>query len=198
MRLIFLIFIILILIFLFFKFNYQKMKYVKCDIDNNFYLVRDLPNKIIAVNMLGTIKKNINILVDYLDEHKDTKYKENKLYITRLKKRLYNINIVENTGIGRDTSYTINKGDELVLCLRSRVKYDEFHDINLIQYVVLHEISHVASPFYEPKYNNHGPIFKKIFQFITSVAIELGLYNKIEFNKQPAEYCGITINDSII
>ena len=198
MRLIFLIFIILILIFLFFKFNYQKMTYVKCDIDNNFYLVRDLPNKIIAVNMLGTIKKNINILVDYLDEHKDTKYKENKLYITRLKKRLYNINIVENTGIGRDTSYTINKGDELVLCLRSRVKYDEFHDINLIQYVVLHEISHVASPFYEPKYNNHGPIFKKIFQFITSVAIELGLYNKIEFNKQPAEYCGITINDSII
>ena len=39
--------------------------------------------------------------------------------------------------------------------------------------------------------------FKKIFTFITSVATDTGLYNKIDFDAKPEEYCGIHINKSI-
>lgn len=198
MRLIFLIIIIFIVLILFFKINYSKMTYVKSTIDNKYYLVRDLSDKLIACNMLAKIKENINKLILYLDENKDTKYKEYKIYIDRLKTRINNVNISENSGKGSDTSYSVNKGDELVLCLRSKINYNEFHNVNLIYYVVLHEISHIASPVYESEYNNHGPIFKKVFGFLTNIALELDLYHKIDFDKKSEEYCGIYINQSII
>ena len=104
----------------------------------------------------------------------------------------------ENNGKGKETSYSVNKGDELVICLRSKVDYDKFHNINVIEYVVLHEISHIASPIYEENYNNHGPIFKKTFAFIANVASDAGYYKKIDFKNNPTEYCGIIINESII
>lgn len=198
MRLIILIIIIFIVLILFFKINYNKMTYIKSTIDNKYYLVRDLPDKLIACNMLAKIKENINKLILYLDENKDTKYKEYKIYIDRLKTRINNANISENSGKGSDTSYSVNKGDELVLCLRSKINYNEFHNVNLIYYVVLHEISHIASPVYEAEYNNHGPVFKKVFSFLTNIALELDLYQKIDFNKKSEEYCGIYINQSII
>jgi hypothetical protein len=171
------------------------MTYVKATLDGNYYLVRDLSDKLIAANMLAKIKQDIFNLVAYLDKNKE-KFKEYDLYIDRLKNRIKNVNISENTGRGSDTSYSINKGDELVLCLRSKISY-QFHDLNLIVYVMLHEISHIASPKYEEEYNNHGPLFKKIFNFMTTSAIDLGMYNKIDFDKQPMEYCGMHINKSI-
>jgi len=198
MRLIFLIIIIFTIIFIIYKWNYSKMIYIKSTIDNNFYRVRDLPDKQIAANMLATIRTNIIKFVDYMDANKDTLYKDYKENIIRLKSKIELVIFSENNGKGKDTSYSVNKGDELVLCLRSKVNYDKFHDTNIIYYVVLHEISHIASPSYEENHNNHGPIFKKIFSFITSVAIEQGYYKKIDFNKNPEEYCGITINDSIV
>ena len=174
------------------------MTFVKSSIDNNFYLVRDLPDKLIAANMLAKIKLNIIELIDYLDKNKDTKYKEYNINIERLKSKINYVIMSENNGNGKETSYSINKGDELIICLRSKINYDKFHDTNIIQYVVLHEISHISSTVYEESYNNHGPIFKKIFAFITNVAIEKGYYNKVNFNNNPAEYCGITLTDSIV
>ena len=174
------------------------MTYVKSDIDNKFYIVRDLHDKQIACNMIASIKKNIIILINYISQHKNDKYKDYNTNIERLENRIYNVNISENPNKNKDTSYSINKGDELVLCLRSKSSLDTFHTNNLIFYVVLHEISHIASPFYEPSFNGHGPQFKRVFGFLTEVAIELNLYNKIDFNKKSEEYCGMYITDSII
>ena len=174
------------------------MTFIKSDIDNEYYMVRDLTNKRQACNTIATMKQKVNILIDHLYEKKDTDYKDYRDNIIRLKQRVYNITISENNGRGKETSYSVNKGDELVLCLRSKSQWDQFHDNNLIFYVVLHELSHIASPTYEPEYNNHGPVFKKIFAFITTVAINIGLYQKINFNQKAEEYCGIYITDSII
>ena len=63
-----------------------------------------------------------------------------------------------------------------------------------MMYVVLHEISHVACPIYD----NHGPLFKEIFAFITNIAIKINIYKKIDFMQNPEEYCGLTITDSIV
>lgn len=198
MRLSILLIIIFIIIFIFYKYNYSEMTYVKSTIDNKYYRVRDLPDKLIAANMIAKIRQNILELVDYMYENKDDKYKEYKENIERLKERAHLVVMSENNGKGKDTSYSVNKGDELVICLRSKIDYDKFHDINIIEYVVLHEISHIASPVYEENHNNHGPIFKKTFAFIANVAIETGYYKKINFKENPEEYCGITINESIV
>ena len=174
------------------------MTYVKSSIDNNYYRVRDLPDKLHAANMIAQIRTNIIQLVDYMYENKDIIYKDNKENIERLKERVHLVVLSENNGKGKETSYSVNKGDEIVICLRSKVNYDKFHDINVIEYVVLHEISHIASPTYEEKFNNHGPIFKQTFAFIINVAIDTGYYKKIDFKQYPTEYCGITINESIV
>lgn len=198
MRLIFFVIIIFIILIIFYKFTNKNMTFIKSDIDNNYYLVRDLPDKNIAINMLAYNKQKIIKLINHLNDKKDTDYKEYKLNIDRLNKKINDLVISENNGNGSETSYSVNKGDELVLCLRSKKEWNKFHDNNLIFYVILHELSHIASPVYEEEYNNHGPVFKKIFSFLTRVAIDIKLYDRIDFSKNSEEYCGIYISDSII
>ena len=51
------------------------MTFIKADIDNNYYLVRDLYDKYIAANLLAQIKKNISFFIDVLYENRNEKYK---------------------------------------------------------------------------------------------------------------------------
>ena len=196
MRLIIIIFlIILIIIFILFKFNHDNMTFIKADIDNNYYLVRDLYDKYIAANLLAQIKKNISFFIDVLYENRNEKYKEYKEYIERLKNNIIITNIFENANNNSDTSFSINKGEDLVICLRSREnhKYNQFEDMNIVMYVILHELSHIACPEY-----GHGDLFKKIFAFFTQTAIDLKLYSYVDYSKNPVVYCGLPITDSIL
>ncbi len=190
------IIIVLLLITILIVFIYtvkKEVKYVMSDIDNAEYLVRDLKDSQKAANMLARIKINIKKITKYLNKYKNSKYKEHKKYINQLLKNIKNVVMMENGDNGTYTSYSVNKGEQLVFCLRSKKDKDKIHDINLVMYVVLHELAHVACPEY-----GHGLLFKKIFSFMTDVAIELGFYKKVEFEKDPTEYCGLTITDSIV
>ena len=146
------------------QFTHPGMVYVKSAIDGEFYLVRDTHDKDHAANVLAKIKQNMINLSDFLYQHandKDNaKYKQ---YIERLHKRVSSIIIMESEQDSIYTSYSINKGEQIVFCLRSRKLSNQLHNINLMMYVVLHEISHVACPIYD----NHGPLFRDIFGFIT-------------------------------
>jgi hypothetical protein len=187
--------IICLIIFAYFYYNYKDMTYVKSDIDNKFYLVRSVPDKQQAANVLARLRNNVLTLADYLYKNRDQKeYSEYVQYIDRLHSKANSITIIESTQDSIYTSYSVNKGEQIVFCLRSRKNANMLHDINLMMYVVLHEISHVACPIYD----NHGPLFKKIFAFITNAAIKIGLYTKINFGSQPEEYCGLMITDSIV
>ena len=186
------IIIFIISVFSIIKLEKHEVKYVKSNIDNKEYLVRDLPNKQDASDLLSSIKKNIMILVNYLYENKDAEYKDYKIYIEQLKKRIKNVVINESDEDSSYTSYSVNKGEQIVFCLRSKKDF-QLHNINLLMYVALHEMAHVACPEM-----NHTPLFKKIFSFFTRVAIKLNLYKKIDFDRNPVEYCGLLISDSII
>ena len=56
-------------------------------------------------------------------------------------------------------------------------------------YVALHELSHIACPEI-----GHPPLFRDVFAFLTKNAKEMGLYEEIDFNINPHEYCGLIIN----
>lgn len=189
--LIFLILIIVIIVVI--KFRKYNVVYVASDVDNNTYLVRDVKDKQDASNLLGKIRKNIFFIVEHLYANKDDKYLANKQYIEQLNKRIRNVEIMESSEDSIYTSYSVNKGEQIVFCLRSRNTKDKLHDMNILMYVVLHEMSHVACPEM-----GHTDLFKKIFAFITNVAIELGLYTKLDFIKNPTEYCGLLITESIV
>jgi predicted metal-dependent hydrolase len=204
MRLIILLILIIVILGVFYWYNYGKMTFIKSPIDNNFYMVRDLPDKYTAVNLLATMRLNIIKLKDHLNSKKDTDYKEYKPYIEQLSNRIHNVTISESRGNedvkdenGENkeivTSYSVNKGEELVFCLRSRKEMNTFHTINILMYVILHEISHIACPEY-----GHGPLFKKIFAFFTKTAMSLKIYEYDDYAKSPKEYCGIYLSDSIV
>jgi len=184
--------IILLIIFLYLKREYNDVIYVKSDIDDHLYLVRNLLDKQQSANLLATIKKNMFKLVNFLIENKN-KFEEYIPYIEQLNNNIKHVYLTESSENSVYTSYSVNKGEEIVFCLRSRTHKNKLHDINLIMYVVLHEMSHVACPEY-----GHGDLFKKIFAFITLRAIEIELYTKIDFFNQPVEYCGMMVTDSII
>ena len=194
MDLIIIIVIICIIAFIIYYFiNYKDMTYIKSDIDNEYYLVRNTQDKQHACNTLARIKSNILKLSNYLYKNKK-KFKDYDLYIDRLYKRAPDIILVESTSDSMYTSYSINKGEQIVFCLRTRKFQNNLHNINLMMYVVLHEIAHVACPIYD----NHGPLFQKIFSFLTTEAIKLKIYEKIPFNEEPEEYCGLMITESIV
>ena len=187
-----LIIIFFIVFFIFIKKSQNEVSNVPSDVDGHRYLVRNLEDKDKAANMLAKIRKNMMILKDHLVENKDTKYKDMKPYIEQLDRNLKNVVINESGENSSYTSYSVNKGKEIVFCLRSK-RNNKLHDLNLVMYVALHELGHVGCPEY-----GHTDLFKQIFAFFTEVAMEIGLYEKIYFNIDPAEYCGITITESIV
>lgn len=185
--------IIVIIILVYIRREYNDVVYLKSDIDNQLYLVRDLPDKQIACNLLATIKRNMFKLSEHLSQ-KRTEWKEYEKYIIQLNSKIYDAVLMESGENSVYTSYSVNKGEEIIFCLRSRSKEtNKIHDLNLVMYVVLHEMAHVACPEY-----GHTELFKHIFAFLVTRAIELNLYSKIDFYKEPTEYCGLIITDSII
>lgn len=185
--------ILICIIYIYNEFN-ENMVYVTSDIDDKKYLVRDVHDKQQAANMLARIREQMFALTEYLYKNRD-EYKDNKKYIEQLNSRIYNSIIIESGNDAKYTSYSVNKGQQLVFCIRSRDLHskNQMHSLNLIMYVVLHEMAHVACPEH-----GHTPLFKQIFAFFTTVAIEQKIYIKIKFYANPTEYCGLTLNESII
>jgi predicted metal-dependent hydrolase len=187
-----LLILIIVTIAVFIKTRHNNVVYVKSDVDNSDYLVRDLEDKQQASNMLAKIKQNILYLTEYLKQNID-KYPNDHDYIEQLADRIKNVEVLESTEDSVYTSYSVNKGEQIVFCLRSRNIKNKIHKFNLLMYVVLHEMAHVACPEY-----GHTNLFKQIFAFLTTIAIQLNLYTKISFAENPEEYCGLMITDSII
>jgi hypothetical protein len=187
------------------KVGNTDMTYVKSDIDGNNYLVRNRNDNKKVANLLASIKADIMDISEYLsrkleskNESDQKKYQPQKQYINQLKRNLKNVEIKESASDTEYTSYTVNKGETIVFCVRSKsisnyIKSHSIHDKNLVMYVALHEISHVACPEY-----GHTDLFKKIFKFICETGIELGIYKKLDFESNPIEYCGMKITDSIV
>ncbi len=191
-----LVIVILLILAIFIILKLEKnneVQYVKSDVDGVEYLVRKKPDSLQAANLLGQINLNIKKFVDYVyNKRNDEGYVENKAYIERLHDRIQGVVISESDENSSYTSFSINKGEALIFCLRS--KYDgSFHDMNLLLYVVLHEITHICTI-----QQGHEIEFKNMFAAIAKYAVEMGLYKKIDFAANPVEYCGITINESII
>jgi predicted metal-dependent hydrolase len=179
------------------KLEKHEVKYVRSNVDGVEYLVRNIkddPNDTqMAADMLGQIHLNINKFVDYVyNKRNDEGYVENKKYIEQLHERIKKTVISESDAKSEYTSFSLNKGEKIVICLRS--KYDgKLHDMNMIMYVVTHEISHCGASKI-----GHGEEFRHVFSAFAKYAVEMGLYKKIDFASNPVEYCGITINESII
>ena len=107
-------------------------------------------------------------------------------YITKIKS-LYENNIDSNY-----TSYSVNKGEEIVFCLRCKKTY-KLHTINILVYVAVHEMAHTACPEV-----GHTILFNKIFKFLLENAIKLNIYSYEDYSNYPIIYCGMELHSNIL
>lgn len=154
--------------------------------DNNTYLVRQLPDKEDAVLLLSKIRQNFITLTQYLEKN----YPEDKR--TRQILRRFNPDKIVETEKGSSyTSYSVNKGEKMVLCLRSRDGNNNLIDLNTLMFVALHEYTHILTESV-----GHTDEFWENFRWVLKNAIGLGIYNCVDYQANPQKYCGIEVNNS--
>lgn len=176
---------------------YDENIYVISDIDNNSYLIRRGRNKSKiflknSADTLAIINKRIMSLINKLYEN------PNKYYFIKYLKNNYNASKISEAAYDTNyTTYTINKND-MHICLRTRDRNEDLYDIDLLMYVVLHELAHMGNYDNNTPIQGHGDSFKHIFNILVTESINMNLYNYKNYRESPVEYCGIVLNSSII
>ena len=162
---------------------------VTSSVDGRTYRVRDMADKAQAADLLARVRQKIDKLYLYLQE----KY-PNKAQVKQL---LQNFKpdpsrFEESTPADEHTSYSVNKGEKVHLCLRQREGPNEsLVKENVMVFVAIHEMGHVITPSL-----GHGPDFWNNFAWLLKQSEAIGIYEYENFKSHPVAYCGINITDS--
>ena len=182
-----LLMICILAVFFYMNFLRQKLYLEKIRANNgNEYLVRNLPDKAEAANKLGSISDSLKNLVNNLNENDDSKSE----YIKNLKESFNPEYITENIPGSIYVAYSVNKGEELSLCIRDK-DTEEFIDDNTIIFVAIHELSHIMTPE-----TGHTPLFWDNMKYLLEQASSQGIYMPVDYSQSPVEYCGMDINST--
>lgn len=182
--------------------NFLDTTSIKSDVDNKYYTIhgRNKKSKEFlkeSANTLALINLRIEKLINYLDQtySKD----DNKNYFIKKLKENYSHSMISEAAVdSRYTTYTINK-ENMHICLRTRDANEKIYDLNLLMYVILHELSHICNyTKYGWPIHGHGEEFRNIFKFLTQEAIKIGIYKYENYHMNPKEYCNIVINSTIL
>jgi predicted metal-dependent hydrolase len=180
------IIVIVISFFLHYESFYSELTYVKSGLDNRQYLVRNLEDKQEAADMLATIRKNLDNIVAYLKENNNNDERISRLIDNYRPEKLSES--IPNTNY---TSYSVNKGEKIVFCIRSKDKRQKLVDINTIMFVAIHELAHVMT-----KSIGHTEEFWNNMKYLLKKAIKLNIYKNHDYREKPVPYCGTEITDS--
>jgi hypothetical protein len=196
-----LIFVIVVLIIISFSYYQWKdrVKFVKSSNKNEGFLVQNNKQEPEWIgkevsNRLSRLVAKVDILVKNMIE---TSYPSKEI-----SQRLYHRwqNIRKNPNGLRETAhhetsaaYSVNKGQEVRICVRNKNSNKIFEDENTMMFVMLHELGHIASISY-----GHNKEFRDNFRHLTVKAIDLKLYAYEDFQNSPTTYCNTHINNSSI
>lgn len=193
------IFIIIILLYIIiyncYNKHFQNVDLLLIEgLDGNYYYVRNQQDKDEAVKILSDLRQNLKKLINFIEEN-STNDKEYYIYkdnINSIKNKIDEVSIKETPSNSSYTSYSVNKGEELYLCIRSK-NTNKIHDINDLLYVAIHEIAHIGCPEI-----GHTDLFFKINLYLLKKAVEFNLYKYDNYNNKPREYCGINLNNTLL
>lgn len=179
--------ILVLILIVYIKKRYDEVSYVKSKVDDRVYLVRKLPDAQGAADLLAEVNKSMLTLVHHLM----AKFGGSNADVRRLY-RNFDPDAISEGGIEHGyTSYSLNKGEKIVLCIRQ--KDDTFVSKNVVVYVATHELAHLMTLDV-----GHTEKFWDNFKFILKEAIDIGVYTREDFAKNPKPYCGIQITSSVI
>lgn len=160
---------------------------VESTIDNNTYTVQSLPDKQLAANLLAEIRQRLDALKYHLE-----KMYPNDPRTKRIVARFDSEKISEGGTESKDyTSYSVNKGERIVFCLRARDGTDNLEDINMLIFVAIHELAHIATVE-----EGHTNTFWDNMRFLLEEGINIGIYTQIDYTQNPQDYCGMKVTSS--
>ncbi len=182
---IFISIMLLSIIYIHFENKKTDVNYVVSKVDKRKYLVQNHPDKQQAADNLATIRKNLVMLVQELK-----KKNKNNVDVERMVNNFNPDNISESTKNNKYTSYSINKGEQIVFCLRSRDDTNKLVELNIMMFVALHELAHTMT-----KSIGHTTEFWNNFRILLRNARNLGIYQRVDYDKNPVDYCGTKITN---
>lgn len=177
--------LILICFYLVYHYNNEKgLTKVVSNVDNEAYTVQIKDDSKEAADLIAKIKKRLIILLEHLKKT----YGNSDNRVSLLESNFRPDAIKEGVQTPGYTSYSVNKGEQIILCLRNK---DSLVDINTMMFVVLHEFAHLATESI-----GHTTEFWDNFRWILEESINIGIYTKQDFEKKSVEYCGMDITSS--
>jgi hypothetical protein len=168
--------------------NYPTV-YVTSQVDGKQYKVRDMPDKQAAADLMAKLRIRLTKLCNILEQKYPDK-PQVKLMIKNFRSDPQRF--LESTPDSQHTSYSVNKGESIHLCLRQRDGPDEsLVDENVMMFVALHELAQVCTESV-----GHGPDFWNNFGWLLKEAEANNLYSYTDFSAHPVSYCGVYITDA--
>jgi len=183
---IFLAFILLFCLRIYYESDAFNLKCIIASKDGNRYCVRERVKLELAANLLASVTEKCKKMVVYMKEkHSDD---------DRVKRLVEGFNpkrVSETLPTSELTAYSENKGEKLAFCLNTKKDGDKLIDINTLTFVALHELSHIMTESI-----GHKQDFWENFKYLLQNAKDAGIYDPIDYKKEPTEYCSMTINDN--
>ena len=182
-----LIFVILLLCLkIYLESDSFNLRCIISEVDGNKYCVRERSKITMAADLLATVTQKLTELVEYVGE----KFPE-KENVKRLVANFKPDKIQETLPTSKLTAYSENKGEKIAFCLTTRKQNNDLIDIETLTFVGIHELAHVASISV-----GHNREFWDNFKFLLEQAKSAGIYEPVDYKKNPKEYCGMTISDN--
>jgi hypothetical protein len=163
-----------------------NLKCIISDVDGERYCVRERNKMELAANLLANVTKRCKDLVIYCGK----KYPEDE-NVQRLVQKFNPTKISETLPTSEFTAYSENKGEKLAFCLNKKKDGTQLIDLNTLTFVAIHELSHVMTVT-----EGHKQEFWKNFKFLLENAKAAGIYDPVDYKKNPEPYCGMDITDN--
>jgi hypothetical protein len=181
----FIVFILVLIMIMYIRQYYGEVDIVAAK-DGRKYVVRKLPDSDDAAALLSRINVKLTKLVRHMIARFPDDADVKRLYSN------YNPEALSEGGteVGY-TSYSVNKGEKIVMCLRQ--PDERFVEENVLVYVAVHELGHLMTDEV-----GHTPKFWANFKRLAAEAVAIGVYTRVDFGDKPEPYCGISITSSVI
>jgi hypothetical protein len=183
---IFIVFVLLFCLRIYYESDAFNLKCIIASKDGNRYCVRERQKLELAANLLAEVTQKMKDMVAYMQ-----KTHPNDPRTIRLVDGFKPNKISETLPTSKLTAYSENKGEKVAFCLNTTKEGDTLIDINTLTFVALHELSHIMTESI-----GHKQDFWENFKFLLQNAKTCGIYEPVDYKKNPQQYCGMTINDN--